>query len=157
MPIVELREIIDSDLPIFFQFQLDPEANRMAAFTAKDPSDEKAFYDHWAKIMADVSITRRTILFENQVAGSIMCHSWFGEPEVTYWIGKEFWGRGIATQALLRLLDEVETRPLHARAATDNIASIRVLEKCEFKITGHERGFANARGEEIEETIFILR
>src|SRR4029453_19193159 len=75
----------------------------------------------------------------------------------TYWIGREFWGRGIATQALAVLLSAVKTRPLYARAAKDNIASLRVLEKCGFTITGYERGFANARGEEIEEVVLELQ
>src|SRR4029453_1988037 len=75
----------------------------------------------------------------------------------TYWIGREFWGRGIATQALAVLLSAVKTRPLYARAAKDNVASLRVLEKCGFTIAGYERGFANARGEEVEEVVLELR
>jgi RimJ/RimL family protein N-acetyltransferase len=80
----------------------------------------------------------------------------FGKQEVTYWIGKEFWGQGIATTALSRLLAEVTTRPIYGRAAKDNLGSIRVLEKCGFRITGQDRGFANARGKEIEEVILEL-
>jgi RimJ/RimL family protein N-acetyltransferase len=153
---IQLREMAEKDLRTFFEFQLDPQANSMAAFTAKNPTDIDDFMTHWAKIMADESITRRTILFDGNIAGSIMCHSWFGEPEVTYWIGKEFWGKGIASQALQKLLSEVRTRPLHGRAASDNVASVRVLEKCGFRKTGVETAFANARGEEIEESVFIL-
>jgi len=41
--------------------------------------------------------------------------------------------------------------------AKDNIASVRVLEKCGFVISGYDQGFANARGEEIEEVIMILK
>ena len=82
---------------------------------------------------------------------------WSGKLEVTYWIGREFWGQGIATKALAALLSTVKTRPLYARAARDNIASLRVLEKCGFMIAGYERGFANARGEEVEEVVLELR
>src|SRR5437762_1977734 len=32
-----LRDVVEADLPVFFDFQLDPGANNMAAFTARDP------------------------------------------------------------------------------------------------------------------------
>jgi RimJ/RimL family protein N-acetyltransferase len=86
----------------------------------------------------------------------VACHGWFGVPEVTYWLGREFWGPGIATAALRKLLEIVAERPLVARAAADNAASIRVLEKCGFVFSGRARGFANARGEEVEEVILVL-
>src|SRR5829696_9254215 len=156
---VLLRDVTEGDLPIFFEQQRDPAANRMAAFTAKDPADRAAFMAKWAKILGDDSITKRTILFGGQVAGSVSAFvaPWSGELEVTYWIGREFWGQGIATKALAALLSAVKTRPLYARAAKDNIASLRVLEKCGFTIAGYERGFGNARGEEVEEVVLELR
>ena len=153
---IQLREIKEDDLPILFEQQLDPEANHMAAFTAKDPADREAFMQHWAKVMADERIPIRTILYERQIAGSILHHSWFGEPEISYWIGKEFWGMGIATQALKLFLKEQTIRPLFARVVKDNTASIRVLEKCGFEVAGEDKGFANARGTEVEEFVFKL-
>jgi RimJ/RimL family protein N-acetyltransferase len=154
---VQLREVAEADLPIFFEFQLDPEANYMAAFTAKDPSDRAAFMAHWAKILADDSIVKRTIIHDGQVVGSIVRFEQDGKPEVGYWIGKEHWGKGIATSALSQFLNVVTERPLYAAAARDNVASIRVLEKCGFAITGYGKWFSNARGEEIEEAILELR
>jgi RimJ/RimL family protein N-acetyltransferase len=156
---VLLRDVTEGDLPIFFEQQRDPAANRMAAFTAKDPEDRAAFMAKWAKILGDDSITKRTILFGGQVAGNVSTFvaPWSGELEVSYWIGREFWGKGIATKALAVFLSAVKNRPLYARAAKDNIASLRVLEKCGFVITGYERGFANARGEEGEEVVLELR
>lgn len=151
-----LRDVTDSDLPIFFEQQLDKDANVMAAFTSKDPTDRAAFMAHWAKIMADPGITIRTILVGGQVAGHVSVHGWFGEPEVSYWIGKAFWGKGVASQALAQFLDIVTARPLHARVAKDNPASLRVLQKCGFTISGEDKGFANARGVEVEEFILHL-
>lgn len=150
-----LRDVRESDLSTFFKQQLDRTANYMAAFTSKDPTDRDAFTAHWTKILNDDTITKKTILFEGQVAGHIASFERFGKPEVTYWIGKEYWGKGIATKALSEFLDYLKTRPLYARAAKDNIASIRVLEKCGFTISGEDKGFSNARGEEVEE--FILK
>ena len=154
-----LRDVTETDLPIFFEQQLNKDANLMAAFTSKDPADRTAFMAHWEKIMADPSITSitiRTIVVEGQVAGHVSVHSWFGEPEVSYWIGKAFWGKGVASQALARFLDIVTDRPLYARVAKDNLASLRVLEKCGFTISGEDKGFANARGVEVEEFILNL-
>lgn len=154
---VQLRDVIKDDLPIFFEQQLNPDAVHMAAFTVKNPADKDAFTAHWTKILSDDTITNNTILFEGHVVGHIASFERMGQPEVTYWIGKEYWGKGIATRALPEFLSQLKTRPLYARAAKDNIASIRVLEKCGFTISGYDRGFANARGEEIEEVILELR
>ena len=153
---VSLRDVAAGDLPIFYENQLDPDASRMAAFTARDPADRNAFDAHWAKIMGDDTVIIKTILFEGNVAGHVAKFVMFDKPEITYWIGKEYWGKGIATQAAIEFLGEVKERPLHARAAKDNLASLRVLEKCGFVPCGTDKGFANARGEEIEEVILKL-
>lgn len=153
---VQLRDVAQEDLAIFFAQQLDPAANHMAAFTAKDPTDREAFMAHWARILADDTTIIRTILFAGQVAGYVLSYEHMGKPEVSYWIGPENWGKGIATRALAQFLDQQKTRPLYGRAAKDNIASIRVMEKCGFIISGEDKGFSNARGEEVEEFILTL-
>ncbi|MFL7870775.1 MAG: GNAT family N-acetyltransferase, partial [Anaerolineales bacterium] len=94
---ISLREVQESDLPIFFEQQRDPLANQMAAFPARD---QEAFMAHWAKIMKDESVILRTILFEGQVAGNVLSFEMEGKREVGYWLGREFWGKGIATVAL---------------------------------------------------------
>ena len=149
---VLLRDVTEADLPIFFEQQLDPDATEMAAFPSRD---RDAFVAHWVKIMADDSVILKTILFDGQVAGNIVSFEESGKREVGYWIGKEYWGKGIATKALASFLDYVRTRPLYAHLAKHNIGSRRVLEKCGFTIVGEDKGFPNARGEEVEE--FILR
>ena len=151
-----LRDVIASDLPIFFENQRDPQACWMAAFVAKDPQDQVAFDAHWAKIVADDSVFIQTIVVDGQVVGSVLGYLMFGEPGVVYWIGREFWGKGYATQALALFLELQKTRPLYARAAKNNLGSIRVLEKCDFKVIGADRGFANARGEAIDEVVLEL-
>jgi RimJ/RimL family protein N-acetyltransferase len=155
-PEVALRPVTDADLPIFFEQQLDPEANYMAAFTAGDPSGRADFDAHWARIRADPTITPRTILAAGQVAGHIASFTRDGDAEVTYWLGKPFWGRGIATTALAAFLPLIPTRPLYARVAKDNPGSLRVLQKCGFHITGVDKGYAEARGAVTEEYILTL-
>jgi RimJ/RimL family protein N-acetyltransferase len=154
---VSLREVRDDDLVVFYAYSNDPEAVRMAAFTAEDPSDRTHFEAHWARLRHDRSVMVRTIVGEDdEVVGHAGVFGAAEEREVTYWIGREHWGRGAATAALRELLSTVPERPLRARAAADNGGSIRVLEKCGFVATGSDRGYANARGEEIDELVLTL-
>jgi RimJ/RimL family protein N-acetyltransferase len=150
-----LREVESSDLEAFYRHQLDPEANRMAAFVGENPGDRGAFDARWDRILHSPHITQRAIVAEGQVAGHIACYPDGDRMEVTFWLGREFWGRGLATQALDRMLHLVTVRPLFARAATDNLGSISVLQKCGFKIVGQNRDFAHGRGEDTAE--YILR
>lgn len=151
--IMKLREVIPADLPIFFEFNRDPVAVHMAAFTSANPDDRAAFDAHWARILADDSVLNRTIVYDDEVAGSVASYEMDGRLEVTYWLGREFWGRGIATAALAEFLTIQTARPIYARAVKDNAASLRVLQKCGFEIIGEDKGFANARGEVIEEYV----
>jgi RimJ/RimL family protein N-acetyltransferase len=146
-----LRDVTESDLPVFFEQQLDPEATAMAAFPARD---RESFLRHWRKILADETVILKTILFEGQAAGSIVSWEVLGEREVGYWFGKEFWGRGIASESLRQFLGVVKSRPLSAHVAKHNAGSRRVLEKCGFKVAGEDR-YVNIGGEEVEE--FVLR
>jgi RimJ/RimL family protein N-acetyltransferase len=114
---IHLRDVVAGDLPIFFDQQLDPDANHMAAFTAGNPADWDAFMARWARILDDPDITKQTILCDGQVAGHVLRYEESGRPEVSYWLGKSYWGRGIATTALVAFLRHVRTRPLYARAA----------------------------------------
>jgi RimJ/RimL family protein N-acetyltransferase len=135
MPTILLRNVIANDLPIFFEQQLDPVATQMAAFPARD---RDAFMAHWAKVMADDNNILQTILYGDQVAGNIVSWEHDGEREVGYWLGREFWGKGIATRALSLFLEQVATRPLYAHVVKHNLASIRLLEKCGFTLTDED-------------------
>jgi RimJ/RimL family protein N-acetyltransferase len=152
---VTLREVQEQDLDVFFVLMLDPEAARMAAFGAEDPSDRARFDAHWARILPSDDVNR-TVLVDGVVAGHAAVYGPPEEREVTYWIDRAHWGRGVATAALRELLALVPERPLYARAAADNAGSLRVLVKCGFTVTGRDRGFAHARGEETEELLLTL-
>lgn len=153
--LITLRQVHDSDLPVFFRQMNDPESLRMAAFTAKDPADRDAFDARWKRIRASSDVAR-TILADGDVVGSAAVYGEPGEREVTYWVDRAYWGRGIATQALRALLSEVRERPLFARAAADNAGSLRVLDKCGFRATARATDHAHARGREIEEIVLRL-
>lgn len=127
-----LRLIVDSDLPILFQQQLDPEAIAMSAYPAKDRGE---FMRHWEGILKNKNVTARAILYKEKVAGHILC--WKEgkyEQRIGYWVGKEFWRRGIASAAVQEFLSLVQIRPLFAEVAHHNIASIKVLQKNGFAL-----------------------
>ena len=151
-PRVVLREVVDSELPIFFEYQRDPEAVRMAAFPSRD---HDAFMTHWAKLRREPSNIIRTIVCDGQVAGNI--GSWIAGDRrlIGYWIGREFWGQGVATAALAAFVAEVKERPLHAFVATHNVGSIRVLEKCEF-VPSPDQDPSVAGEDGIHEVLYVL-
>ena len=136
---VSLRDVSDDDLPIFYEHQLDPDATRMAAFPARDWDAHMA---HWHKILGDETVIANTILLGDQVAGNIVSWDQDGEREVGYWIGKHYWGKGVATIALSEFLKLERVRPLYAYVAKHNVGSLRVLEKCGFTATKTHAGNA---------------
>jgi len=153
---VILRKSNEEDLGIFFENQLDEEANYMAAFTPKDPTDREAYIGKWTRLLNDASINMQTIMSGAQVLGTVVKFEIDGEAEITYALGKQFWGKGFATKALQDFVSIEAKRPIFGRAAFDNLASMKVMEKSGFKRIGTDTGFANARGKEIEEIIFRL-
>jgi RimJ/RimL family protein N-acetyltransferase len=150
---VELRDVAAGDLPIFFDHQVDPEATRMAGFPAKD---REAFMADWTMVLGDETIEKQTILVDGQVAGNIVGFDQDGRHHVGYWIGKAFWGQGIATRALSAFLGAVATRPLYAHVAKHNVASRRVLEKCGFVVCGEARSMPGEFGVVVEELVLVL-
>jgi ribosomal-protein-alanine N-acetyltransferase len=145
-----------ADLEIFFQFQLDPEAIHLAAFIAKDSDNKAAYIEKYSKFLTDPTINMKTITLDGAIVGSIAKFMMFDEAEITYWVDRKYWGKGIGAGALKIFLETETTRPIYGRAAFDNIGSQRVLEKCGFIKVGEDKGFANARQEEIAEYIYKL-
>jgi RimJ/RimL family protein N-acetyltransferase len=154
--VVALRPVEDLDLDALFDQMRDPASVRMAAFTTKDPGDRSAFDAHVARVRSSSGITLRAVTCDGRLVGSISSFVLAGQTELTYWIDRPAWGQGIATRAVALFLDVVPVRPLHARAASDNAGSLRVLQKSGFKIIGTETSFAAGRNGEIEETILRL-
>lgn len=134
---VRLRRVVAGDVATFYEHQRDPAATRMAAFPARD---RESFDARWQRILADDGIEKRAILVDGAVAGNIVCYDVLGDRHVGYWLGREYWGRGIATRALCAFLVEVRGRPLYANVAACNDASRRVLEKCGFTLVTSEDG-----------------
>jgi RimJ/RimL family protein N-acetyltransferase len=149
---VTLRDVIESDLPVFYEHQADPDAHRMAAFP---PRDKEAFDAHWAKVLDNKTGLIKTIVWDGNVAGYIGSWEDSGDRKVGYWIGKEYWSKGIASAALSQYLEHDRVRPLKAHVAKRNVASIRVLQKCGFIVTGEAKFDepADYSGEELTMTL----
>ena len=153
---ITLTPTTADDLNTLFQFQLDEEANYLAAFTPNNPSDKTAYLEKYGRFLNEPTIHMRTIRADNAIVGSIAKFIIETNAEITYWIDRKFWGQSIAQTALTEFLKLEPIRPLRGRVAFDNRASQKVLENCNFIKIGQDKGFANARQAEIEEYIYWL-
>src|SRR5215470_7827270 len=138
-----LRDVTEEDLPVFFEHQRDPEAVRMAVWP---PRERDAFFEHWRRIMSDDDLIAKTIVSGDEIAGNIGSFERDGKRYVGYWLGREFWGQGLATKALAELVAELD-RPIYAEVAATNVGSVRVLEKCGFEVVGTVTEQSEAFGE----------
>lgn len=151
--VIVLRRILASDLPQMYEMQLDEESNRIAGTI---PRTADVFESHWINALSDPSVTARAILLGDEFAGVISCFWLDGEANIGYWIGRDHWGKGVATRALKLFLVEVKIRPLYATAATDNTASLKVLRKCGFVIRRTQHSPRSERFLEREVAILML-
>jgi RimJ/RimL family protein N-acetyltransferase len=152
---VVLRDVEPEDLEVLYEQQRDPVATQMALVPARE---RDAFMQHWERILRDENVVVKAIVVDGgAVAGHVVSFERDGKREVGYWLGRPFWGRGIATRALAEFLRLVPERPLHAIVAATHDASIRVLAKCGFTLTRSERRFDERLGEEIDVLLFELR
>jgi RimJ/RimL family protein N-acetyltransferase len=133
---MRLRPVEAGDLDAFYEHQGDLDAASLAGV----PSRERpAFNLHWHRILSDPEVTIRTIEHEGVATGYVYTLINLGERVVGYGLGREHWGRGLATQALREFLELVDERPLRATVAPANQASVRVLEKTGFRLLREER------------------
>jgi RimJ/RimL family protein N-acetyltransferase len=150
---VRIRDVMASDLPVFFLQQRDPAALRMAAFPSRN---EKDFVAHWRGILANPHVVKRTIVHGRKIAGNMVGFEQSGKTLVGYWLGREHWGKGVATRALAQFLRIVHRRPVYAFVAKRNGASLRVLQKCGFTIVSEGIGAPDADGAPVEELALVL-
>ena len=139
---------------MLFEHQRDAEASELAAVASREWG---AFAAHWARIRSDPAIVLRTVTVDGLVVGNVLSFVRDGRREVGYWIGREHWGKGIASRALGLLVEELEERPLHAVVAAHNPASLRVLEKAGFRVLERRAGEPGPVGDPVEELVLELR
>lgn len=78
--------------------------------------------------------------------------------EIGFWVGEEYWGRGIATEAVRTMTEwgfaERDLEHIHAYVFEWNEASQRVLEKAGYKIEGKLRRSAFKAGQFVDQVLF---
>ena len=153
---IELRDLDDDDLDAIFEMMRDRVAVEMAAFTAADPDDRAAFDEWIARERAASEVSTYVVTENGGFAGTGALFSADGDREVTYWIARHAWGRGVATEALRVLVSREPERPLFARVAAHNAASIAVLTRVGFTEVSRDLEFAPGVGREIEEIVMVL-
>jgi RimJ/RimL family protein N-acetyltransferase len=151
-----LREVYESDIAVLFEHQLDTVSNWQVAFTHEDPTDENAFNEHISKVLSDETVVMKTIIQDNEVAGYMTKYVLDGAPQIGFVLGREFWGKGIATESLREFLSIISDRPIYARTAFDNEGSMRVLQKLGFARTSEGNYYSHARGVDIVEILWTL-
>jgi RimJ/RimL family protein N-acetyltransferase len=151
---IRLRNVDAGDLDALFEIQCDPDANLMAAVI---PRSREKFMEVWNSVLADPEVVAKVIVLDGRLVGSISRFSRDGVSFIGYWIDRAYWGRGIASHALALLLPLLPERPLHARVAAHNAASLRVLQKYGFEIVSTEFAPANERFLACEEVLLVLR
>lgn len=155
---MSLRDVRPEDLDEFFTHQQDEQANVMSVFAPRSPSDRGVFDFHWAALLADPDAQVRTIADEDdRAAGALVCTSEDGAHELSFWVAREHWGRGLTTAAVEEFLAEFPERPVVAHVATDNVGSQKVLARHGFEVTGERRVFSNARAEVVTELVMEHR
>lgn len=153
---IELRNLDDDDLDAVFEMMRDPEGVAMAAFTAEDPDDRAAF-DAWIDRQRQNPAVLCQVVTENGgFAGTAAAFTIDGDREVSFWIARHAWGRGVATEALRHLISREPVRPLFARAAAHNAGSIAVLTKLGFTEVSRNVDYAPGLGRDVEEIVFTL-
>ncbi len=154
---VRLRPVDDADLDAIFAMMRDPAAVALAAFTPEDPDDRASFEARLGRHRRSPEVLLRAIVADGGFAGTVAAFTIDGEREVSYWVPRPLWGRGIASAALALLLSEEPARPLHARVAAHNAPSRRVLERAGFVESGRATSYAAGAARDVDEVLLVLR
>ena len=141
-----LRPWRDSDADALYRYASDPEVGTRAGWRPHASCDESleiirtVFHNDstWAIVWNESDEAIGAIGYGPSCDCSLPSRA--EEPTVGYWVARPYWGMGIATEALRRMIvyirRETEYRSLISRHFTDNPASGRVMEKSGFVPTG---------------------
>jgi ribosomal-protein-alanine N-acetyltransferase len=160
-PIIEserliLRQVTLEDAPDFFACQSDPDVFRYAG-RSEETFLESAqhmlnilFKRHQEQTMLSWAI----VLKENlRFVGRFQIEEWSDENHraaVGYLLGKQYWGKGYATEVLLAviayLFEQTTVNRIDTFAWSENIASTRVMEKAGMRFEGLARQKRFAKG-----------
>jgi len=153
---VQLRPVVKSDIALFFEHHLELRPLPAGASIADLDSRKATFVDRWEQMRSDERVLARTIVWKGAVTGYVVHLIQRDKPSISCWLGRDYWGKGVATQAVRDFLDLIEKRPVYARVAYDNLAAMQVFRKTGFEIVGYDSFFSEAHGYEIDEIILAL-
>lgn len=153
---IDLRPLDDDDVDAVFEMMRDPEAIALASFTADDPDDRDAFDSWMSRNRANPGALSLVITEDGGFAGTAATFDVEDDREVTYWVARHAWGRGVATEAVRLLVMREPTRPLFARVAAHNRGSIAVLERNGFTEVSRLTSYAPGVKRDVEEIVFTL-
>jgi RimJ/RimL family protein N-acetyltransferase len=164
-----LRPVEPGDVPIFFEHQADVAAAATAAVPSRRRADHDAHWERLLAdptVLVRTVVTREVPDGRSEegsggpagdgagggapegdgrdagrevVAGNVLTFLRDGHREVGYWLGRAFWGRGLATAALGQFLAILDERPLVAHVAVANGPSATVLLRNGFREVGTHR------------------
>lgn len=150
---VQLRQVLAGDIALFFEHHLELRPLPAGASVADLESRKATFVGRWDQMLSDERVLARTIVWKGAVAGYVAHLMQRDKPAISCWLGRDYWGKGVATQAVRDFLDLIEERPVYARVSYDNLAAMQVLRKTGFEIVGHDSFFSESHGYEIDEII----
>ena len=153
---LQLREVLPGDIALFYEHHLELRPLPLDADDADREASRARFMERWDQLLSEEGAFVQTITWDGVPVGYVARFTQKDRPAISYWLGRDYWGKGIATQAVRNFLGRVDERPLFARVAYDNLASIQVLRKTGFEIVGHDRCYSDLHGEEIDEIVLAL-
>lgn len=153
---IDLRDFDDDDHDAVFAMMRDREALELVAFTADHPDDPDEF-DAWLhRRRAHPDVTLFTVTEDGGYAGTAALFRTEADREVTIWLARHAWGRGIGTATLEILVSREPERPLYARAAAHNAAAVAILRRVGFAEVSRAVSFAPGLGRDAEQVVFAL-
>jgi len=161
LPVIEterlyLRKLNADDIDDIFRYASDDEVSRYLIWkTHKTKEDTKLFIDATLASYAAGEPGTWGIQLKSPecIIGTIGLHAWKMESsciDIGYVIGKEYWNKGITTEALKAVIgfvfENTDINRIQAQHFFDNAPSGRVMEKCGMQFEGILRDYINCKG-----------
>ncbi len=151
---MKLRAAQKSDYPKLFAIHDDAQSHFDAGFSELKTQVE--YFKHLDHILNMESVILKVIDVDGDVVGIVGKWVMDENPELMYWMSRDYMGQGLATKAVELFLRDFSQRPMYAHTAADHKASHRVLEKNRFKLMAEMVSFADARNIENLEYVWKL-
>jgi ribosomal-protein-alanine N-acetyltransferase len=159
---IKLRGMESEDKNLLIRYLNNQDVVRFLSSKIPQPyTDQDA--EWWVEVGSKQGGTVRAIEYHGLfcgVIGAVRQHFEYSHcAEIGYWLGREYWGKGIATEAVIKLTQLVfadsKLQRLYAPVFSANKASMRVLEKAGYKLEGIFEKAICKNGEYFNEHRFV--